>query len=141
MIITWLVLVILGILIFASYFDLKYKAVPSVILTAGIFIALMINPENLTFGVICFVFALLIKDLIDNVAGLDFGVADIKIFVILGLLLVNFNALMTLIIVFLVFQFVYTLMWRWRISQEDEMPFIPCLLAVYIAMIMLECIA
>lgn len=141
MIFSGLALVILGMLILASYFDLKYKAVPSVILTAGIFVALMVNPENITLGIICFVFALMIKDLINEVAGLDFGIADIKIFVILGLLLVNFEALIILIIIFLVFQFVYTLVWRWRVSKEAEMPFIPCLLAVYIALMLLGCVA
>lgn len=139
--ISWLVLVVLGILILSSLFDLKYKAVPSVILTAGIFTALLINPDNLLFGVISLVFAIMIRDLIDNVAGLDFGVADIKIFVIFGLLLVNFEALMLMIIVFLVFQFVYTVVWRWRVSKEAEMPFIPCLLAVYITLILLGCVA
>lgn len=141
MIFTWLVLVVLGLLILASYFDLKYKAVPSVILTAGIFIALMVNTENLTFGIICFVFALIIKDLIDDVAGLNFGVADIKIFVIIGLLLVNFEALIIMIIIFLIFQFAYTSIWRWRVSKETEIPFIPCLLSIYIAMMILGCVA
>ena len=141
MIFTWLVLVILGMLILASIFDLKYKAVPSVILTAGIFTALLINPHNLLFGVICLVFAMMIRDLIDDVVGLGFGIADIKIFVIFGLLLVNFKALILTILIFLIFQFVYTVVWRWRVSNEAEMPFIPCLLAVYIALMLLGCVA
>ncbi len=139
--ITWLVLVIFGMLVLSSIFDLKFKAVPSVILTAGIFTALLVNPDNLLFGVICLVFGILIKDLINNVAGLDFGVADIKIFVIFGLLLTNFEALILMIMIFLVFQFVYTIVWRWRVSNEAEMPFIPCLLAVYIALMWLGCVA
>ncbi len=141
MVISWLVLVILSLLILASLFDLKYKAVPSVLLTAGIFVALIINPNNLLLGVICLVFAIIIRDLIDDVAGLDFGIADIKVFVIFGLLLVNFEALMIMIATFLIFQFVYTIIWRWRVSKEAEMPFIPCLLAVYVALILLECVA
>jgi len=141
MIFTWLVLVILGILILASIFDLKYKAVPSIILTAGIFTALLVNSHNLLFGVIGLVFGILIRDLINNVAGLDFGVADIKIFVIFGLLLTSFEALILMIIIFLVFQFVYTVVWRWRISDEAEMPFIPCLLVVYIALMLLGVVA
>ena len=141
MIFTWLVLVVLGMLILASIFDLKYKAVPSVILTAGIFTALLVNPHNLYFGIVCFVFGILIRDLIDDVAGLDFGIADIKIFVIFGLLITNFQTLLLMIITFLIFQFVYTLLWRWRVSDEDEMPFIPCLLAVYIALMLLGCVA
>ena len=141
MIFTWLALVMLGMLILASIFDLKFKAVPSVILTTGIFTALLVNPNNLYFGIVCLVFGILIRDLIDNVAGLDFGVADIKIFVIFGLLLVNFEALIIMIIIFLVFQFVYTVVWRWRISDEAEIPFVPCLLAVYIALMCLGCVA
>jgi len=139
--ISFLVLVMLGLMLLVSYLDLKYKAIPSVLLTAGIFVALLVNPENLIFGVICLVFALMIRDLIDDVSGLDFGVADIKIFVIFGLLLTNFSSLMIMIIVFLIFQFVYTVVWRWRVSDEDEMPFIPCLLAVYIVLIICGCVA
>jgi len=141
MIFTWLAIVILGMLVLASIFDLKYKAVPSAILTTGIFTALLVNPTNLYFGVVCLVFGILIRDLIDDVTGLDFGVADIKIFVIFGLLLTNFEALFLMIIIFLVFQFVYTVVWRWRVSQEAEMPFIPCLLAVYITLMLLGCVA
>lgn len=141
MMVGWLALVMLGVLILASIFDLKYKAVPSVILTAGIFTALLINPNKLYFGIVCLVFAIMIRDLIDDVAGLDFGVADIKIFVIFGLLLVNLEALFLLIIIFLVFQFVYTIVWRCKVSNEAEMPFIPCLLAVYIALMLLGCVA
>ena len=117
MIFTWLVLVILGILILSSIFDLKYKAVPSVILTTGIFTALLVHPSNLYFGIICLVFGILIKDLIDNVAGLDFGIADIKIFVIFGLLLTNFEALLIMIIIFLIFQFIYTLQLLKKIQE------------------------
>jgi hypothetical protein len=132
----WLIFVILGVLLVASILDIKYKAVPSVILTAMIFATLLLRPDNLLFGVITFVFAIMIKDLLDDVAGTSFGVADIKILVIMGLLLANFSSLMLLIIFFLVFQFVYTVIWRWKINKDEEMPFIPCLLAVYIAMIL-----
>lgn len=135
--INFLILIVLGFLLLASYLDLKYKAVPSVLLTSLIFVVLLLRPENLYFGVVALVFAVLIKDLISDVAGLDFGMADIKIFIIMGLLLSTFESLMILIVVFLIFQFVYTLVWRWKVSDEDEMPFIPCLTAVYIAMILI----
>lgn len=139
--IDWLIFVILGLLVLASWLDLKYKAVPSVLLTAGIFTALILRPDNLLFGVIAFVFAIMIKDLIDDVAGMDFGVADIKILVITGLLLTNFSSLMLLFIFFLVFQFVYTVVWRYKVNQDQEMPFIPCLLFVYIALILVGGVA
>ncbi len=131
-----LILILLGVLILASYLDIKYKAVPSVILTSMILVVLFLRPDNLYFGLITFVFAIMIKDLINDVAGLDFGNADIKIFIVMGLLIGNLQNLFLLIIIFLIFQFVYTLIWRWKVSKEDEMPFLPCLTAVYIAMIL-----
>jgi len=132
----FLIYVVLGVLIIASFLDIKYKAVPSVVLTAMIFAVLLLRPDNLLFGVIAFVFAFMIKDLLDDIAGMSFGVADIKILVIIGLLLANFSGLMIMIICFLFFQFFYTLIWRWKVSKEEEMPFIPCLLAVYIALML-----
>lgn len=136
MIFTALILIILGFLLLVSYLDIKYKAVPSVILTSMILVVLMLKPENIYFGVLAFAFAILIRDLINDVAGLEFGMADVKIFIVMGLLISNLQNLLLLIIIFLIFQFVYTLMWRKFVSNEDEMPFIPCLTFVYIAMIL-----
>lgn len=132
--INYLLFIVLGVLVLASYLDLKYKAIPSIILTGTIFTVLILRPDNLLFGVIALVFALLIKDF-NSIEGMEFGVADIKILIIIGLLLANFQSLMLMIIVFLIFQFVYTVMWRWRINKEGEMAFVPCLLAVYVALI------
>jgi len=139
--IDWLIFVVLGVLVLASFLDLKYKAVPSVLLTGMIFAVLLLRPDNLLFGIIAFVFAIMIRDLISDVAGMEFGVADIKILVIMGLLLTNFASLMIMIIMFLIFQFAYTVVWRWKVSKTEEMPFIPCLLAVYVALILVGGVA
>jgi len=136
-VINFLIWIVLGVLVIASIFDIKYKAIPSVLLTGTIFIALMLRPDNLLFGVIAFVFALIIKDLMSDVAGMEFGVADVKIIIVIGLLLANFFSLILMIIMFIVFQFVYTFIWRLRINKEDEMAFVPCLLAVYVALILI----
>lgn len=132
-----LILIILGVLILASYLDIKYKAVPSVILTSMIFVVLMLRPENVYFGLVAFVFAILIKDLINDVAGLDFGNADIKIFIVMGLLIGNLSNMFLMIISFLILMVAYVVVWRDIVSDEDEMPFIPCLTAVYIAMMLI----
>lgn len=133
--IDWIIFVVLGVLVLASFLDLKYKAVPSVLLTGMIFAILLLRPDNLLFGVIALVFGIMIQDLISDVAGMEFGRADIKILIIMGLLLTNFTSLMIMIIMFLIFQFAYTVVWRWKVAKTGEMPFIPCLLAVYIALI------
>jgi len=132
---------VLGLLIFVSYFDIKYKAVPSVFLTATIFACLLLRPENLIFGVIAFVFGLLIKDMISDVGGMEFGIADIKILTIFGLLASGIYGLFLIIILFLIFQFVYTVIWRYWISKEEEMPFIPCLLAIYVTLMIVGGVA
>jgi hypothetical protein len=131
-----LILIILGVLILASYLDIKYKAVPSVILTGMIFVVLLLRLENVYFGLVALVFAILIKDLINDVAGLDFGTADIKIFIIMGLLISNLSNILLLLVIFLILQFAYTMIWRFKVSNEQEMPFIPCLTAVYITMML-----
>ncbi|MFW5895599.1 MAG: hypothetical protein ACOCT9_02525 [archaeon] len=134
--IDWLLYVVLGILVLASILDIKYKVIPSVLLTSAIFLVLIMRPDNLVFGVLGFVFAYLIKDLTDNLGGMSFGVADIKVFVIIGLLISSIDVFILMIAVFLIFQFVYTVLYRWKISKKDEMPFIPCLTAVYIALML-----
>jgi hypothetical protein len=134
-------LIILLVLIFVSYIDIKYKAIPSVILTGMIFVALLVRPENLYFGVASLVFALMIKDLIYGMAGMDFGVADVKVFVVMGLFISTLNGYIIMIILFLIYQFVYTFLWRWKVSKTDEMPFIPCLTAVYITLLLLGGVA
>lgn len=134
--IDWLIWIVLAVLVLASFLDIKYKAVPSVILSLTIFVTLLLRPDNLLFGVIAFVFAIVMRDLISDVAGMEFGVADIKILVIIGLLLANFTSLIIMLISFSIYQFAYTVIWRWKVEKKGEMPFIPCLLAVYITLML-----
>lgn len=135
--IDWVIWVTLGILVLASFLDLKYKSVPSVLLTGLLFIVAIMRIENLQFGVLAFIFAWLIKDLINDWNGLDFGIADIKILTIIGFLIPTMNFFLIFIGIFSLFQFVYTLVWQWRVGGDVERPFVPCLLAVYIALLLI----
>lgn len=132
--INFLVWIVFGMLVLLSILDIKYKKVPSVILSSMIFVVLIMRPENLYFGVLAFVFAYMIRDIIGEFSGLDFGMADIKILTIMGLLIGVASEFMSMIVLFLIFQFIWTTLWRSFVSHEEEMPFIPCLLAVYIVM-------
>ena len=132
--ISWLIWFALGVLILASYLDIKYKAVPSVFLSGLIFICLLMRPHNLLYGVILLVFGIMIRDLIDDVAGMDFGNADLKILVVIGLLFTSSHVMLPFMIIFAFLQFAYTTLWRWKISKEDHIPFIPCLLAIFITL-------
>jgi len=134
--IDWLIWVVLGVLITASYLDLRYKAVPSVFLSSTIFICLLMRPHNLLYGVILLVFGIMIKDLINDVAGMDFGNADLKILVIMGLLFTSSHVMMYFLIVFAILQFAYTTLWRLKISKEDYIPFVPCLLSIFVTLLL-----
>ena len=137
--ISFVLFIVLGVLIIASYLDLKYKAIPSILLTGTIFILLILRPENLIFGIILLAFGLLMEDfLIMNKT--EFGLADIKVLVILGLLLSTMSNLFITLLVFIAFQFVYTIVWKIKMGEE-EMAFVPCLTAIYIALMILGVVA
>ena len=135
--IDWMLILVLGTLIVASYLDLKYRAVPSVFLTSILFIVLVMRIENLQFGVMAFVFAWFMKDVL-SIKQMEFGVADIKILTMIGLLISTMNGFLIFIGIFAIFQFIYTLVWQWKVGSDKERPFIPCLLAVYIALLLIE---
>ncbi len=137
----WLIFVILGVLIVASFLDIKYKAVPSVLLTGFLFIVAVLRIENLQFGILAGLFAWVIKDLIYEWNGLEFGMADIKIMALIGLLIPSMNLFLVFVGIFSLFQFVYTLIWQWRMGNDKERPFIPCLLFVYITLIIIGGVA
>ncbi len=134
--IDWLIFVVLGVLIIASYLDIKYRAIPSVFLTGALLIVLIVRIENLNFGIIALVFAWFIKDLL-SIKQLEFGVADIKIMAMMGLMMPTLNMFLILLGVFALYQFVYTLVWEWKIGHDKERPFVPCLLLIYITMMII----
>lgn len=135
--IDWLIFVVLASLIVASILDIKYKAVPSVFLTALMFVVGILRIENIPFGILAGVFAWVIKDIIFEYKGLDFGVADIKIIVVIGLLIPTMQMFLIFLGVFSLLQLVYTLILQWKFPNEKERPFIPCLLAVFVTMMCL----
>lgn len=139
--IDWVVWLVLGVLILASYLDIKYKAIPSVFLSGLIFVLLLLRPQNLLFGVILLAFGFVIKDLIDDMAGMEFGVADLKILIVIGLMFVSSHVMFLFVIVFGILQFAYILVWRLFISKEDHVPFVPCLLAVFLTLLLVGGIA
>ncbi len=123
----------------ASYLDLKYRAIPSVFLTSLLFLVAVVRFEYLTYGILAGIFAWIMKDIIFEFNGLNFGIADVKIMMIIGLILSSRMEFFLFIGVFAVFQFVYTLLWTWKMKNDKrEMAFVPCLLSVYITMMLLR---
>ena len=125
-------LIVLGILILASFLDWKYKKVPSVLLTGILFLALIINYDNLYFGIASLVFAFMIGELMPE--G-EWGMADIKVITLIGLLIVpNILYFIMYLLLFISFQGLYTVTWRYVLKKDEIMPFLPCLTAIYIAL-------
>jgi len=136
--IEYLIWIIFGVLGIASYLDLKYRAVPSVFLTGAILVVLILRPENFMFGLIAFVFAIAIKDLLHDVAGMRFGIADVKILALIGLTISSLDGIFLMFLAFIILQFGYTFIWIKFVEKDGEsdgeMPFIPCLFALYIVL-------
>jgi len=135
--IAYLLLFVLGMLVIMSYLDIKYKSIPSVFLTGLIFVVLLMRPQNLLFGVILLVFGLMIKDLVYGMARMDFGNADIKILIVIGLLFVSSHVMFLFLIVFAILQFAYITLWRNFVAKDDYVPFVPCLLGVFVTLLLM----
>lgn len=135
--INFLIWIVLGCLIIASFLDLKYKAIPSVFLTGLLFLVTLVRIDFIQFGILAGIFAWVIKDIL-SIKEIEFGMADIKIMIIIGLMIHTMEMFLLFIGVFALFQFAYTLIWTWKIGEDKERPFVPCLLAVYITMMIIR---
>jgi len=133
MIVGILPIIILLVLIIASLFDWKWRAVPSVLLTGALFLTLFLRANNLPFAVLGLVFAILIKDMI-AMTGKEFGIADIKIMIIISLFIPTIQIFIRFMVLFVIIQFIYTIVWFKWLKRTDEMPFVPCLTIVYIVL-------
>ena len=132
---------IVGALLFLfSIIDIKWRQLPSVFLTGMLFVLAIINYPNLQFGIFAGLFALLLYEFGEDVR-MQFGTADIKITIMLGLMISTLYNFMIFLAVFAVFQFAYILLMRKTIYKKGEMPFIPCLFLCYIALAMAGVVA
>ena len=119
-------------LVIVSVLDLKFKVVPSVLLTTMLFTVTVLNPANLWFGIMAFIISYLLYEL-------DFfsGVADIKTMTMLGFMIPTTNWMFALILLTVVFG----VMWKTiiRISTKktvkDDFAFLPVFSLVYLVLI------
>lgn len=119
---------ILTILIIFSLIDINTRAIPSIILTLSIAIVLVLRPEFLINGILLGLFGLFLYELTDEV----FGLADIKVLVIIGLMIPTIFGLSQFLLLFSFLQFVYILILNsyFKIDSK-EIPMIPLLTVIY----------
>jgi prepilin signal peptidase PulO-like enzyme (type II secretory pathway) len=122
------------ILFILALIDLKYKAIPSVFLTLILFVMLVIRFENLKYGLLAGVFAYLVYEL-TTYNKTQFGVADIKVMIMIGLLIGNLFNFLIFLGCFGVGQLVYVFInLKYSKNNNTELPFIPMFFALYITM-------
>jgi len=132
---------IVGALLFLfSIIDIKWRQLPSILLTGTLLVLAIINYPNLQFGIFAGLFALLLYEFGEDVR-MQFGTADIKITIMLGLMISTLYGFIIFLSVFAVFQFCYIAILRKTIYKKGEMPFIPCLFFVFLALAMAGVVA
>ena len=118
-------LILLGII---AVIDWKFHAVPSVLLTGLLLATLMLNTNNLVFGACAGLLMLLVYELDKGRTG----IADFKVMMIIGLMISTVSGFFFFATTLAVFQLVYVYLLRVITKYDGEIPFIPCLWAVYI---------
>lgn len=127
------VLLIFGAVLFVfAIIDLKFRAIPSVFLTASIFLILLIRFENLKYGLLAGLIALSLYELTSFNKN-PFGMADIKVMIMIGLLISSLTGFMLFLAFFGVGQLIYVVI-NLRYSKGDELPFIPMFFALYLGL-------
>ena len=133
-----LTLVVFALLFMISLIDLKTRRVPAFLTTALIFTIAMVGMVNisqgmirLSFGVLAFIFAYMLYEL-------DFigGIADIKVIVIIGMMIISINHFFVMVAMIMVFGFIYKIVWRYVLNKPEgsEVPFIIALWGVYVVL-------
>lgn len=125
----WLELIVGLMLVIFSIIDWKAKAIPSILLTAMLFVVAFLNPANLWFGIIAFIVAYLLFE-----ADFFSGVADIKIMTMIGFMISTTNWMMWLILLTVIFGFIWKVLLKWRMKHEKNVAFIPVFLFIYIVL-------
>ena len=127
-----LIWIVLGFLVLASLIDWKLRLLPSIMLTAMLFVVAVLNPANLWFGLMGFIMAYLLYE-----AGFFSGVADIKIMTMIAFMLSTTNYLFGFILLTVFFGLVWKVLVKWRFPKEKDCAFIPVFLFAYITLLWL----
>jgi len=130
--IDWLIWIVLGFLLVVSFIDWKLKVLPSVMLTAMLFVVAFLNPANLWFGIMGFIVAYMLYEL-------DYfrGVADIKVMTMIAFMLSTTNNFLGFVLLVVWFGLVWKVLIKWRLPKEKDVAFLPVFLFVYIALMVL----
>lgn len=135
-------LVFVSIAVFA-YLDWRSHAVPSFMTTTVILALLLIQPENLIWGISAFTFGWLLFEF-DFLSGRFFGgIADVKVVTIIGLMISSLPQFAVMMVATTGLSVILSIILYYKNDKKipEEVPFIPVLLVVYLIVLMMGGIA
>lgn len=131
-----LTLILLFFLLVFALLDIYTRKIPSVFLTGILMILVAVNISNIGFGILTFLFALLLYE--GNFFG---GVADIKVISMIGMVIPNLAIFIIFALTLLVLGFGFKLIYYWKSKNpNEEFAFLPVIFLVYCILLWLEVI-
>jgi hypothetical protein len=121
-----------------TFIDIRKKTLPSPLTTSLLFIVALVKIQNLEFGVLGFIFGLLMMEGLTHDGEFYSGLADLKMTVVLALMVSNIFAFILLIILILIYGVVYKAIIVRVAKKKGDIAFIPVFLVVYMTILLLE---
>lgn len=123
------------VLLIFAIIDIKYKAIPSVLTTAVILGLILINHNNMVWGIAGAIFGLLLYEFNFSNERYFGGIADIKILAIIGLMINNifeFSQMMLILMGFGVLISIIRFYYYKDKKRPKEFAYVPILFLTYI---------
>lgn len=132
-------IIIFIVLAIFAYMDLRTHQLPSFATTIVILGLLLVEPQNLIWGISALVFGWFLYEF-DFAGGRFFGgLADVKVITIIGLMLTSFQEFSRMMIFTAGYSVILSIILYYKNNKKmEEIPFIPVLLLVYVTLILMR---
>ena len=124
-------IVIAVLILLIAIIDLRFKEIPSILLTGLLFVVIALHPANLYLGILTFTLAYLLFE-----ADFFKGVADIKIMTVIGFMLVSLNYFFLFVISIAILGIGWKAIVKYALNEE-EYAFIPVFFFIFIELMLL----
>ena len=122
-------MLVLLFLFIISLADLKWKAIPSIVMTGMLFVVAVVNTSNFFYFGLLTIFGLLMYEF-------DFisGIADLKAFAIIGFVISSHYEVFIFMMLFVVFGFFYKVLSKYMLKEKYEIAFLPVFFFSYMGL-------
>ena len=126
-----LILLVLFVLLALTIWDIKTQEFPAFITTTMILVLFFLRPENMIYGLMAFLFGLLIYEMFSG--RYISGMGDLKVMGIIGMMVpsINIFGIFMLLVVGIgaIFMIIMSFLFK---GKSVELPFLPVLFVVYV---------